>query len=400
MKKSTRTCVECGNNQTNHTLTWFGNTTGILFTPLDKVLVNNFLGKLLGRSIDRMTKPYLQILHTCHLIRWNTDSTKALTKRSEVIWDEAKKRGITMKQLVILNKPVEFYTATLKNGRQLFFESVPQTKKGFIESYAWMDDKSILKKKLQQKSIATPYGGSVWTFNQARKIFNAVQKPVIIKPRVGSRGRHTTTFLYTEEDLKKAYDSAKKLCFFVVVEEHLIGSVYRGTCINGVLYGVLEGMPPRITGDGISTITELITIKNEESKNSTVKAVVKNDKLSTFLSRIGYTEDTVLPKDITIDVSEKVGLSYGGDSRELFPETHPEIRKEIERAAVMVDAGVIGFDFIIQDPTKDPANQKWGIIECNSLPFINLHHFPNTGEPVDIAQHIWNEIEKQTQTKK
>lgn len=386
-------CSECGNNPTNHLFSLIGNTASILLYPLDTILVGNFFGKKIGQFIVYATKPYLAILKSLHLISWNTDSSKALTKRAQVIWEEAQKRNIPMKQLVILGRPVEFYTAKIKGGKTLFFESIPQTKCGYIESYGWMDDKNILKKKLAQKNIATPRGGSAWNYAQALHIFKQIGGPVIIKPRIGSRGRHTTTFIYTEEDFKKAYQSAKKLCFFVIIEEHLIGSVYRGTCINNTLVGVLEGMPPRITGTGVHTISELLKQKNLSLPDNHIRSVTIDTKMEEFLTRLGYTPLSILPARLTIDVSEKIGLSYGGNSRELFKETHPLLIQELEKAAICVNAGVIGFDFIIDDPRTNPENKKWGIIECNSLPFINLHHDPHEGEPINIAELVWNEVE-------
>ena len=390
MKKK-KSCTACGNNRTNHTLSWFSNTLSVLLEPIDKIV----LGSLLGRAADALlryaTRPYLYMLQKMWLISWNTDKEKALTKRSYVIWEEAEKRGVRMEQLVILKRPVEFYRAFVKN-KIIYFESIPQTKKGYTESLTWMDDKLRLKKKLSDQHIPTPHGGSAYTYTQAKEIFNRIQHPVIIKPRIGSRGRHTTTYIETLDDLKKAYTSAKQLCFFVIVEEHLTGSVYRGTCVNNTLYGVLEGAPPQITGDGISSVEKLIEQKNLLVKGSPIKEVVLDKTLDVFLKRTGYTRASIIPEGKTIDLSEKIGLSYGGMSRELFEDTHEDIKDYLNQAARLIDAGVIGFDFIIQDPTKDPSTQKWGIIECNSLPFINLHHDPLYGKPISIAKVVWDTI--------
>jgi cyanophycin synthetase len=389
-------CLDCGNNQTNHLLSWITNTFSIITQPLDKILVSNFLGKQVYGVLSWCIKPYLFILKALHLIKWNTDQEKALTARSRVIWEEAPLQHIHMEQLVILGKPVEFYRATLPTKKEIFFESIPPTTNQFITSYAWMDDKYILKKKLRKNNIPTPQGYSVFTWEQAKKVWSRIEHPVIVKPRLGSRGRHTTTYIYTQADLKKAYIAAKKLCFFVMIEEHLIGSVYRGTCINGKLVGVLEGMPPRISGNRKDTIELLISKKNENSTSSVIKPIAITPILVEFLSRNGYSLDTILEHQKTIDLSEKIGISYGGGSRELYPQTHPQIKEYIEKAAGIVHAGVIGFDFIIPDPSATPDGQKWGIIECNSLPFINLHHDPVEGIPIPVAKYIWEAVLDQT----
>lgn len=393
MQKKKVTCQACGNNPTNHPIAWVSNTLSVLLEPLDRVILGSLLGRITDALLRYATKPYLYTLQTCRLISWNQDKEKALTKRSYVVWEEAEKRGIHMEQLVILKRPVEFYRARIHNT-MIYFESIPQTKKGYIDSLTWMDDKLLLKKKLRAQHIPTPKGGSAYTYRKAKELFEKSTHPVIIKPRIGSRGRHTTTHIYTLEDLRKAYTSAKKLCFFVIIEEHLIGSVYRGTCVNNQLYGVLEGSPPQITGNGTASIKELIELKNKTCSGTPIKEVVINDALHRFLERLGYTLDSIIPNGKTIDLSEKIGLSYGGSSRELFDSTHPKIKAYLNKAATLVDAGVIGFDFIVNDPTQDPDTQTWGIIECNSLPFINLHHDPLYGNPISIAKIIWDTIEK------
>lgn len=393
LKNKKQGCLACGNNPTNHTLSWISNTLNVLFEPTDSLILSSYLGLLIRSILDFFTLPYIQFFRLLKIVSWNTDSTQAATRRSEVIWEEAKKRNIIMKQLVILKKPVEFYMATLSNGKKITFESIPNTTKGWVKSYVWMDDKYLLKKKLHTHNIPVPKGKSISSEKELIKLFNTLEKPLITKPRIGSRGRHTTTYLKTIQDAVYGFLSAKKLCHFVMLEEHIQGSVYRGTLVNGKVVGVLEGEPPRITGDGIHTIKELIEKKNE-NKKAPVKDVVVDKKLEQFLERVYVNLKTVLAKNQTIDLSEKIGTSYGGTSSELFEKTHPKIIEYLEKAGKILDAGVIGFDFIIQDPTSDPDIQKWGIIECNSLPFINLHHDPVSGTPINVAGIIWDEVEK------
>ena len=118
------------------------------------------------------------------------------------------------------------------------------------------------------------------------------------------------------------------------------------------------------------------------------------DKLSIFLEKFSYTLDTILEVGKTIDLSEKIGLSYGGNAREVTPQVHPKLRLELERAAKIVGEPFLGFDFITTDVSADPDTIKWGIIECNSVPFINLHHNPLEGEPINVAKMVLDYFEQ------
>ncbi len=380
-------CLYCGNNPVNHRVSFFIQTLNVFLSPVFRVTAY-FENWMVLRVAKIIITPYIYLFRVTGMLKMNTNSKLAHTERSEVIWDEATKRGIEMEQFVIWGKPIEQYRAKI-NNEWFYFESLPIPPKMDSASYAWIDDKAILKKKLLEKNIATPKGASVSNWKNTLKEFNKIRKPVICKPEVGSRGRHTTTFIYSEEDLKLGFKIAQELCHFVVMEEHLLGSVYRGTYIGGEIVGILRGDPPRITGDSIKNIRELIDIKNKE-KNPKVKDVIVNKKTIEFLERQKLNLDSILPINKTIDLSEKIGISYGGYSKEMIKETHPKIIEELKKAGDLLNVPIVGFDFIVEDPTVDPTGKHWGIIEANSLPFINLHHFPLEGTPQNAAGKVWD----------
>ncbi|MES2223954.1 MAG: hypothetical protein V4469_03410 [Patescibacteria group bacterium] len=380
-------CVYCGNNQTIHFISFCSQTA---IVPLQFVF--RFLATIHHRYIDKIAGlillPYFWFFRLVRFLNINTDPERAFTERSKVIWLEAKARGIQMEQFMILNKPIEQYRAKI-NGHWAYFESIPIPPRYKAISYSWMDDKWELKKFFRTNNIPVAFGRSVWNKKDALEIFRKGTKPFIAKPRLGSRGRHTSTFLTDEDSFLKGYYIAKQLGFFVIVEEQLFGSVYRGTYVGGEVVGILKGDPARITGDGTHTIKELIEIKNRD-RNPKVKEVLATQMLEEFIGRQNFSLDTVPEKDKIIDLSEKIGLSYGGYAVEMITKTHPKIIEYIKKAGDLLDAPVVGFDFIIPDITLDPDLQHWGIIEANSLPFINLHHFPMDSEPVNVAAKVWD----------
>ncbi len=385
--ESTPNCLYCGNNPVHHRLAWGTQTLSVVSLPLAR-LGSLFNRPFVTRTAQAILTPYTILFQAIGLLKFSKDVSGACSERSQVIWEEANRRGIFMEQFILYTKPIEQYRAHV-NGSWRYFNSLPIPPWENTTAYTWIDDKALLKRVLEKAGVPVPRGGRARTERQALEIFGRVDKPVIAKPEVGSRGRHTATHLYTEEDLKHGFKVAQQLCHFVVIEEHLIGSVYRGTYVNGEVVGILRGDPPRITGNGISKVAELIRKKNA-TKHREVHDFVVRDTTHEFLARQGYTLESVLPDGKTIDLTEKIGLSYGGYAVEEIPKTHPKILAYLKKAGDVLRAPLIGFDFIIPDITKDPDEQKWGIIEANSLPFINLHHFPVEGEPVNVAAKVWD----------
>jgi D-alanine-D-alanine ligase-like ATP-grasp enzyme len=387
-KKIKKICSACGTSPTNHKFLFISNLIEEFAREVGEKIFNF---KLLDSSQWPATfveKRLYDFFSLIGIVRYNTDSSKAYTDRSKIIWEEAKRRGIFIEQVVIGKKYSDFYRAKI-NGNIFYFQSIPIPPKIPQRGYRWLDDKFILSKILSRNEVPVPAAKKISSWKNAKRAFEALQKPVIIKPKYGSRGRHTTTNINTEEELKKAFYLARQITPWMIIQEHLIGSVYRATVINNELVGFFRADPPQVTGDGSKKIRELIHEKNN-TRNERLSVILINDDLINFLKRLEYTLESVLPKGITINLSAKTGRMYGGYTKEMLDEVHPKMHSIFKKAGKLVQAPVVGFDLIIPDPKNDPDLQHWGIIECNSLPFIDLHYFALEGEVINLAKNIWD----------
>ncbi|MBY0538119.1 hypothetical protein K2P47_01825 [Patescibacteria group bacterium] len=368
----------------------------VLFLTLDPIgqwFLRTWFGRGILWGVDRLFALFLWLGTKFGFMYFAPVPDTIDSDRGKVLMDEAKARGYKTEVLIVFGKIHDTYRVTFAIGKAIIFEGVPRLSRLNAMTSAWLDDKAKMKQCLLAHNVPAPKGAAVSSWRAAKKLFDTLQKPVIIKPRFGSRGRHTTTHINNLTDFKIAYERAKQLCVQVIVEEHYVGSVYRATCVDGKLGGVLAGDPPRITGDGIATIVQLIERKND-TRPARVGLVRITEKHLDFLRAQGYTFETVLPAGLTIDISEKIGLSYGGCSREVTDVTHPKLVSELERAAVATGDPLVGFDFITTSVEADPDTVRWGIIECNSVPFINLHHDPLIGTPVNVAARVWDWVEE------
>lgn len=388
--QSTKTCLYCGENPIPHFPFWFYESLDICLMPIRHKIFGRI--KFLDPDVlisDKLIHKFYKLLKGLGVVNYNFDIAQVQNSRARVLWKEASARQIPFHEVRLFGRAIDCYIAQIKDQEILFFGLPrPQTSKVDI-ALKWLDDKALLKQVLKKQNLPVAEGSSFANYLSALKCFHKLTKPVVVKPRRGSRGRHTTTYIYTEEQFKHAFNVAKQLCFWVVVEEQLYGDVFRGTTVNGRLVGVLGGSYPYVAGDGTHTIAELIEIKNQ-NKLSGVKDMKVNEKMVYYLARNGKTLNTTPILGEIINLSEKIGVNYGGTSYEVTDQTHPDIKEVLEQAAKAVASPILGFDFIIPDITKSPKVQKMGIIECNGNPFINLHHEPLIGKPRNVAAHVWD----------
>lgn len=396
LSKKKSGCQYCGNNPISHLGARIESTISLTLAPVHKHFFATYLGRTLYHTAELVLRYLRDFFIFIGVVRFNPDPASAPTRRGQVLFEEALARGWKMDTVTVFGYLTDHYRVKFfdyAQGKPMYFTGLPRPEGLENTALMWIDDKAILKDHLSLAGVRVPRGGEASTWEQAEKYFRDLEKPVIVKPRLGSRGRHTTTNLNSIEDLVIAFNVARQLCRSVIIEEHLVGSVYRATLIDGALVGVLTGDPPRVIGDGIKTIHELIEDKNK-FRDKRIAEVKITDGLVLFLLRQSLALSDVLDSGQEIDLSEKIGLSYGGKSREETPSVHPKLRAELERAAAVVNDPVIGFDFITTDLAADPDSIRWGIIECNAVPFINLHHDPLEGEPINAAAKMWDYIVK------
>lgn len=381
-------CSACGTSPVSHKFLFFSNlleeTVGRLFEKIGNIIVIPIAEK----TIDKVEKILFRIGNIINIITFSKDRNKAVTDRSGLIWDEAIDRKIPMEQVLVFGKPIESYRAKI-NGKYHYFHSLPIPPHLPKDGQNWIDDKFKLFDALKKEKVPVPKTVKIVRIEKAKRLFDTIQKPVIIKPKNGSRGRHTTTNINTVEDLEKAIRLCREISLFMVMQEHLEGIVYRATVINKKLVGFYKAEPPFVIGDGHKTVKKLIEEKNKK-RNERISDILINDDLISFIERSGCDLDKVIEQDKKLYLSAKTGRMYGGYTKEMFQEIHPKLHPIFEKAGEIIRTPVAGFDLIMEDPTKDPDTQRWGIIECNSLPFIDLHYFALEGKPINLAKNVWD----------
>ncbi len=379
-------CLACGNNPISHWSERLNASIELILIPIGLALNRLKLQSALNGLAELIIRLITNLLIFFNVARYTDDPDLTISPRAQVLKEEAKKRNIKMEVLVVGKQVTDNFRARLKN-RTIYFMSLPRPYE--TPALVWIDDKARLKKLFQKYEIPAPAGLSSNKYEDILKCFENLHKPVIVKPRLGSRGRHTTLFVNTAQDLAEAFKLARQLCPEVIIEEQLFGAVYRGTVINGKLVGVLKGEQPQITGDSKKNIYNLINEMNS-SRPRGVNEFIISENTREFLKRQNVTLETILPMNQKVLLSEKIGVSYGGRSEEVTAITHPKILEILEKAARLINDPILGFDFIIPSVSISPDEQKWGIIECNTVPFINLHHHPLIGTPNNVARHIWD----------
>lgn len=382
-------CKDCGLPTAYHIQTWLDEITSTLMPRL------KFLRKLESFFDVFLEKIFSQV----GLIKMRDDFLSSeIQIRSACFVDEAKKREVKFKAA----KGPFGYTNHLCaeiNGKKIRFESLPIANHFSKYDASFVDCKERTKNHLLRGGFPIVNGKSFWFWRKDRALKFGKDElgfPLVVKPRGGSVARHVATNIKNEDELQKGINKAiiYSPCFIV---ERFIGNsfVHRATVVDFDFVAVVRQVPANVVGDGILTIQQLAENKNGDKKRGeprqkdfTLCKIVIDETTKELLAEKKYNLETVPKKDEVVYLQKNPFLKLGGDIIEVTERVHPDNTRLFKDIAKFFDIRLVGIDFIIPDISSSWKNQRCAVLELNSVPCIEMHHFPSSGAPQNVANAL------------
>lgn len=390
-------CIECGGDPIFHRMTYYtiliDDTIRSVFDP---GVIGRGVAKIVGFFERRVTPHLLEFSMRMGWARRVTEPDEDTQLLALMIWREAKNRNITVNEWRLLDLPRNVFVATYPSGKRIAYEGIPMPGRA-EDRVPWLDNKAELKKRFMKLGLPVAKGGSASDWWKAKKIYESVTPPVIVKPYSGSGSRHTILHVDTLEELKRAFKIAVQICPAAVIEEELIGPVYRATVVDGKLAATLRRDQPHVIGDGIHTITELVAEANKHPARSGpfFHQMVLDEAAEKELAWQKMTVTSIPAPGQRITLHQKINWALGGTTADVTDDVHPDNVELFEEVARVLKSPIVGIDFIIDDISRSWKEQdRCGVIECNSMPFFDNHHLPFEGKPRNVAALIWDMVDR------
>ncbi len=390
MEQNKNFCKECGHPNWHHFFTWLDEITSLFLPSLE-----------IPRKIETVFNIILdRILSTLKIVKFRSDfNASNIQLRSFCFIEEMKKRGATFKAM---QSPFGYNNYfKMKVGKKTFrFQTLPTKKLMSQKTKKIVGDKKLSKIYSQKGGFPVAKSQSFW-FWQKRKAIQFGKKigfPLVVKPRAGSVSRHVTTNIQNEKQLKKAVRCAVNYSPAFIIERFISKAhVYRATVIDFDFVVCVKQIPANVIGDGVSTIRQLIDRKNNSpnrgeanQKQFTLYRITENETTKKILMKKGYDHNTVLEKEEILYLQKDSFLKLGGDLVEVSPSVHKDNLELFSRLARFFDIRLTGIDFIAGDIAISWKKQPCAVLELNSTPCIELHHFPSFGVPTNPAKALAN----------
>ncbi len=262
-----------------------------------------------------------------------------------------------------------------------------------------MENKVVTKKVLQKAGFNVPQSVEFTSLEQAVASYALFEnRAVVIKPKSTNYGLGITIFqqgVQNREDFAKALEIAFREDKEVMVEDYLVGTEYRFFVLGDETLAVLLRVPANVVGDGVHSVAELVTMKNDhplrgDGSRTPLKKIALGEIEQLQLKEQGLTIDSIPAKDQLVQLRANSNISTGGDSIDMTDEMHESYKQLAVGITKAMGAAVCGVDLIIPD-LKQPASPNltsWGVIEANFNPMMMMHIFPYAGKSRRLTQNV------------
>lgn len=254
-------------------------------------------------------------------------------------------------------------------------------------------DKEETKNLLEQASIPTPKGRIIYDEEDLKYAIDSIDYPIVLKPVNGNHGRGITTNIKTWEEAVEAFHLAKRISRAIICERFITGFDFRLLVINYRLIAAAKRTPACVTGDGKSTIQQLIDEVNADPRRGyghekVLTAIKVDDMTLNILKEKNLTTDSILKKDEVLYLKTTANLSTGGTATDVTDLVHPYNVFMAERIARIIGLDICGIDIMAPDLTTPLSENGGAVLEVNAGPGFRMHIAPTDGLPRNVAEPV------------
>lgn len=251
--------------------------------------------------------------------------------------------------------------------------------------------KSVVHRLLGSAGLPVPehLAFTLDTVDAARAFAAAHPLGCVIKPSGGYGGRGVTTHVQRPQEVRGASLRASVHDQEILIETMIPGESFRLLVLEGKVVDAVYRRGARVTGDGVSTIRELID--NDPSAGIRRGATPTNDRDVLFtLSAQGLSLESrpEAGRAVLFRSTHRTRTRYA-DVRTVYTDSArdlicPAIIRDAETAARVIGSDFLGVDVITLDPSV-PLRESGGVInEVNTTPALH-HHYDVAREPYPEA---------------
>jgi D-alanine-D-alanine ligase-like ATP-grasp enzyme len=214
--------------------------------------------------------------------------------------------------------------------------------------------------------------------SEACKYAKQLSYPVIVKPNDLSQGIGVCK-VYNEKELRAAAGSIPARSRAFLVQRVAEGSDYRIVVLDGEIISAYQRLPLCVTGNGKSSILDLLKHKQSWFEKSGRDTVINpsDPRITAKLKRQKLSLSSIPTRGQQIILLDNCNLSTGGDAVDVTSTMHTSYKKLAANIAHDMGLRLCGVDIMTSGDITKPCKNYY-VLEVNAAP--GLDHYADLGK--------------------
>jgi cyanophycin synthetase len=241
-------------------------------------------------------------------------------------------------------------------------------------------DKLLVHQSLREEALPVPEH-VVFDFADlapAVEFLEREARPCVVKPVNSSGGSGTTSGLRSRAALRRASIRAGRIDRRLLIEGQIRGDVYRLLYLDGELLDAVRRHPPAVTGDGRSTIEQLVAQENRgralEPPARRLSPLRIDLECVLTLADAGLTVKSVPARGRRVAVKTVVSQNSARENESVREAIGEALVADGAAAAAAVGLRLAGVDVVTPDPSAALAEAGGATLEVNGPPGLHYHY--------------------------
>jgi len=258
------------------------------------------------------------------------------------------------------------------------------------------DHKDLTYEMCESAGIKVPKSIIHNDMDTSSKFMSGYEK-VVVKPVDGCHGEGVTTGVDNNSHLEEALAYSMQDYDNILVQEQVFGEDVRVLFIGDEFIGAIIRHPASVTGDGSSTIKQLIETENKkENRGKNYSKSLNEIDFEAASLYLGGDIDNIPNSGEEVKVIGAANVGLGGVSEDITDKISKNIIVQARKAKNLLRVTHAGVDFMIPDPFSEPSDSNpLNLIELNAGPLLAFHEKPNIGEGKPVSSIYLNWLKEQ-----
>ena len=256
------------------------------------------------------------------------------------------------------------------------------------------EDKPSIRTLLRASGVPVPEGILIGfgEFAKAVDLLRSSSGPLVVKPGEATSGGAGVTMNVTEiRQLEVAFAWARSFGPQVAIERQIAGDCYRVLVMDGEVLDTVLRHPPRVIGDGRSTVFQLILCENRfrlEAGAKRAQVLIGFDPdLRNMLATRGFSLSSRPAAGEVIALKGVINDNGGKDNVPANGTLCAAILQSACTAARIVGARLAGIDIICSDPSLPLESSGGAVVDVHAAPGL-YYHYHRADSSVPIADRV------------